>query len=80
MLDKNQTPEEAEKIIRIRAARLAAKPVGEALTDDDNGGIVQLSLSEALIIGLLRQGVRRYFAIFGHGSTDLGEVLRIYHE
>ncbi|MGB7268359.1 MAG: thiamine pyrophosphate-dependent enzyme [Albidovulum sp.] len=80
MLDKNQTPEEAEKIIRIRAARLAAKPVGEALIDDDNGGIVQLSLSEALIIGLLRQGVRRYFAIFGHGSTDLGEVLRIYHE
>ena len=37
-------------------------------------------LSEALVLGLLRQGVRKYFAIFGHGSTDLGNVLRIYEE
>ncbi len=32
------------------------------------------------MLGLLRQGVRKYLAIFGHGSTDLGEVLRIYEE
>ena len=37
-------------------------------------------LSEALVLGLLKQGVRKYFAIFGHGSTDLGNVLRIYEE
>ncbi|MGC1623741.1 MAG: thiamine pyrophosphate-dependent enzyme, partial [Pseudolabrys sp.] len=30
--------------------------------------------------GLLKQGVRKYFAIFGHGSTDLGNILRIYEE
>ena len=36
-----------------------------------------LTLSEALIVGLLKQGVTQYYAIFGHGSTDLGEVLRI---
>ena len=32
------------------------------------------------MLGLLKQGVRKYFAIFGHGSTDLGDVLRIYEE
>ena len=39
---------------------------------------VSVSLSEALVLGLLRQGVSKYLAIFGHGSTDLGEVLRVY--
>ena len=39
---------------------------------------VSVSLSEGLVLGLLRQGVRKYLAIFGHGSTDLGEVLRVY--
>src|SRR6185437_8537998 len=42
--------------------------------------LVETSLSEALVLGLLKQGVRKYFAIFGHGSTDLGNVLRIYEE
>ncbi|MGC1427870.1 MAG: thiamine pyrophosphate-dependent enzyme [Albidovulum sp.] len=79
MLDKNQKPDHAELDIRARAIRLAVTSVDEALADGQNGG-VELTLSEALIIGLLKQGVRRYFAIFGHGSTDLGEVLRIYHE
>ena len=40
----------------------------------------QTSLSEGLVLGLLKQGVRKYLAIFGHGSTDLGEVLRVYEE
>lgn len=39
---------------------------------------LSLTLSEALVLGLLKQGVSKYLAIFGHGSTDLGEVLRIY--
>ena len=39
---------------------------------------ITLTLSEALILGLMRQGVTKYFAIFGHGSTDLAEALRIY--
>ncbi|MDP1533369.1 MAG: thiamine pyrophosphate-binding protein, partial [Rubrivivax sp.] len=41
---------------------------------------VDVTLSEALVLGLLRQGVRKYLAIFGHGCTDLGEVLRVYTE
>ena len=39
-----------------------------------------VSLSEGLVLGLLKQGVRKYLAIFGHGSTDLAEVLRVYTE
>ncbi len=39
-----------------------------------------VTLSEALVLGLLRQGVSKYFAIFGHGSTDLAEVLRVYEQ
>ncbi|WP_287187793.1 thiamine pyrophosphate-binding protein [Rhodovulum sp.] len=39
-----------------------------------------LTLSEGLVLGLLRQGVRTFFAIFGHGSTDLVNVLRVYAE
>jgi 3D-(3,5/4)-trihydroxycyclohexane-1,2-dione acylhydrolase (decyclizing) len=39
---------------------------------------LSLTLSEALVLGLLKQGVCKYLAIFGHGSTDLGEVLRVY--
>ena len=42
--------------------------------------LVECTLSEALVLGLLKQGVSKYFAIFGHGSTDLGEVLRVYEE
>jgi 3D-(3,5/4)-trihydroxycyclohexane-1,2-dione acylhydrolase (decyclizing) len=42
--------------------------------------LIDATLSEALVLGLLRQGVSKYLAIFGHGSTDLGEVLRIYEE
>ena len=37
-----------------------------------------LPLAEALVLGLMRQGVTKYLAIFGHGSTALGEVLRVY--
>src|SRR5262245_42118178 len=40
--------------------------------------IVEVTLSEALVLGLLKQGLRKYFAIFGHGSTHLGNVLRVY--
>jgi len=41
---------------------------------------VDVTLSEALVLGLLKLGVTRYVGIFGHGSTDVGEVLRLYQE
>jgi 3D-(3,5/4)-trihydroxycyclohexane-1,2-dione acylhydrolase (decyclizing) len=39
---------------------------------------VDTTLAEGLVLGLLKQGVRKYLAVFGHGSTDLAEVLRVY--
>ncbi|MFL6673161.1 MAG: thiamine pyrophosphate-binding protein, partial [Massilia sp.] len=41
---------------------------------------VNVTLAEGLVLGLLKQGVTKYLAIFGHGSTHLGEVLRQYDE
>jgi 3D-(3,5/4)-trihydroxycyclohexane-1,2-dione acylhydrolase (decyclizing) len=35
---------------------------------------------EAIVLGLLRQGVRTYVCVLGHGSTELGEVLRVYQQ
>lgn len=80
MPDKTRTAGAGGQQMRSRALRLARMGVDEALAVDASGRVIETSLSEALVIGLLKQGVRRYFAIFGHGSTDLGEVLRIYHE
>ncbi|MDD9983084.1 MAG: thiamine pyrophosphate-binding protein, partial [Gammaproteobacteria bacterium] len=44
------------------------------------GEPIALPLAEALVLGLMRQGVRKYLAIFGHGSTAIGEVLRVYQD
>jgi 3D-(3,5/4)-trihydroxycyclohexane-1,2-dione acylhydrolase (decyclizing) len=66
--------------VRKRARAIAkAGGVEQALTKG-LPKLVECTLSEALVLGLLKQGVRKYFAIFGHGSTDLGNVLRIYEE
>jgi 3D-(3,5/4)-trihydroxycyclohexane-1,2-dione acylhydrolase (decyclizing) len=39
-----------------------------------------VTLSEALVLGLINQGVRKYIAVFGHGSTDIGQVLAVYEK
>lgn len=39
-----------------------------------------LSVSEAIVLGLYNQGVRKYVGIFGHGTTDIAEALRVYEE
>ena len=49
-----------------------------ALLRNELPGRLDLTLSEALIIGLLRLGVNNYFCVLGHGSTEIGEILRIY--
>ena len=80
MLDKAPEPEQLEVEIRARAEKIAASGGVEALASSDNGGVLDLTLSEALVVAMLKQEVTQFYAIFGHGSTDLGEVLRIYHE
>ena len=60
------------------AAIAAAGGLAEALRSGGLPPLVTVSLAEALILGLLKQGVRKYLAVFGHGNTALGEVLRHY--
>jgi 3D-(3,5/4)-trihydroxycyclohexane-1,2-dione acylhydrolase (decyclizing) len=48
------------------------------LAAEGEGPTVTLPQVEALVLGLMRQGVTKYLAVFGHGSTALADVLRIY--
>jgi 3D-(3,5/4)-trihydroxycyclohexane-1,2-dione acylhydrolase (decyclizing) len=75
-----RTPSAASDI--EERARIVARHGGieQALAAGALPKLVRASLSEALVLGLLKQGVTKYLAIFGHGSTDLGEALRIYEE
>lgn len=56
-----------------RAGSIAAARAAGAL-----GTCVDVTLSEAVVLGLLAQGVADYVTVLGHGTTDLGEVLRVY--
>ncbi len=69
--EKNEIEIRARAIVEFGSVRNAI----------ERGALPQyqrLSLVEALVIGLLNQGVRKYLGVFGHGSTALGEVLSCY--
>jgi len=74
------TRSDSESAVRERARAVAKAGGIEQALAKGLPKLIECSLSEALVLGLLKQGVRKYFAIFGHGSTDLGNVLRIYEE
>jgi 3D-(3,5/4)-trihydroxycyclohexane-1,2-dione acylhydrolase (decyclizing) len=80
-MSASQRPSQIE-LTRQRAARAEAiANAGDLTAARERGALprhVDLTLSEALVLGLLKQGVRTYLAVFGHGSTEVGEVLRIY--
>lgn len=67
---------------RLQRARAIAQAGGMAQAR--SSGLlpprVDLSVSEALVMGLLLQGVNTFVTVFGHGSTEIGEILRLYHE
>ena len=54
--------------------------VDAAISKGDLPGSINTTVSEALILGLLLQGVKKFIVVFGHGSTEIGEVLRVYQE
>jgi 3D-(3,5/4)-trihydroxycyclohexane-1,2-dione acylhydrolase (decyclizing) len=74
------TRSDSESAVRERARAVAKAGGIEQALAKGLPKLIECSLSEALVLGLFKQGVRKYFAIFGHGSTDLGNVLRIYGE
>src|SRR4051812_34204038 len=79
MLDPHKVDRRSEARVRARAIAQAGG-LDQALASGSVPKLIDCTLSEALVLGLLKQGVKKYFAIFGHGSTDLGDVLRVYEE
>ena len=79
MLDSKTADPRAEARLRARAIA-GADGLEQAVAKGSVPKLIECTLSEALVLGLLKQGVRKYFAIFGHGSTDLGDVLRVYED
>jgi 3D-(3,5/4)-trihydroxycyclohexane-1,2-dione acylhydrolase (decyclizing) len=71
------TTNEAAVRQRARSIRQAGT-LNKALADGALEKSAEVSLSEALVLGLLKQGVTTFFAIFGHGSTDIANILAIY--
>ncbi|MGD0725377.1 MAG: thiamine pyrophosphate-dependent enzyme [Spirochaetia bacterium] len=69
---------------KARAARAAliaeAGGLQSALSTSKLAPFQDVTLSEALVLGLLKQEVRKFIGVFGHGTTDLGEALRVYEE
>ena len=78
MLDPKKA--DSSDATRERARAIARAGGVEAALAKGLPRLAECTLSEALVLGLLKQGVRKYLAILGHGSTDLGNVLRIYEE
>jgi 3D-(3,5/4)-trihydroxycyclohexane-1,2-dione acylhydrolase (decyclizing) len=68
--------------VEARTARArgiaAAGGIEQALASGVLPRYVDVTLSEAIVLGLLRQNVRQFVGIFGHGTTEIGEVLRVY--
>jgi len=62
-----------------RAKAIAdAGGVAEALAAGTLPQRADMTLSEAIVMGLLLQEVRTFLCVLGHGSTEIGEILRIY--
>jgi len=81
--EKMSSNEYAKRVeARLQRAKTIAEHGGldEALAAGALSSKADLTLSEALVLGLLRQGVRRYLGVFGHGSTEIAEVLRVYEQ
>ncbi|MBV8797463.1 MAG: thiamine pyrophosphate-binding protein [Hyphomicrobiales bacterium] len=70
-----------EQAVRARARAIsAARGLAQALRDGALDPRIDVTVSEGVVLGLLKQGVRKFFGVLGHGNTDIGEILRIYAE
>ena len=69
----------ADRLGRARAIA-ATGDISAALDSGTLAARLDVTTVEALVLGLLLQDVRCYLTVLGHGSTDLGEVLRVYEQ
>ena len=78
------TPGMQVQVTRARAARAEAIASAGGIEAAVSSGVlpeyIDTTLSEAIVLGLLRQGVGVFLTVFGHGSTEIGEVLRVYQQ
>ncbi len=78
------TFQKREKLVHVRKERasIIAKAGGilQARASGVLPKVIDTSVSEALILGLILQGVKTFVGVFGHGTTEIGEILRIYQE
>ena len=68
-----------ERMIRAQAIARAGG-IELALVSGALPQRIDTTVSELIVLGLLRQNVRNYIGVFGHGSTEVGEVLRVYQQ
>ncbi|MBU2513432.1 thiamine pyrophosphate-binding protein [bacterium] len=66
-----------ERMTRARLIRDAGG-LNSAIESGSLAQYIDLSLSEAIVLGLIQQDVKNFVGIFGHGSTEVAEVLRVY--
>jgi 3D-(3,5/4)-trihydroxycyclohexane-1,2-dione acylhydrolase (decyclizing) len=71
-------PELSDRRAHRASAIAAAGSFEAALSSGSLPKIIDTTLSEAIVLGLLRQDVHVFLTVLGHGSTEIGEVLRIY--
>jgi 3D-(3,5/4)-trihydroxycyclohexane-1,2-dione acylhydrolase (decyclizing) len=77
-----ETAQQALTAARTHRAQAIAQAGGmdKAIATGAIPRTIDTTVSEAIVLGLLRQGVRTYCGVLGHGSTEVGEVLRIYQQ
>lgn len=83
MSEREAGTESSRRVVqRVERAKAiaAAGGIRKAIAEGTLPRRVDITLSEALVLGLMQQDVRTFLCVLGHGSTDLGEVLRIYEE
>lgn len=71
-----------EDIARARHARAQAITDSGSIEEALGWGAlprrIDTTQSEVIVLGLLRQQVRTFLCVLGHGSTEIAEALRIY--
>ena len=70
----------SQERLRRAQAIAAARSIKHALAAGTLPKRIDTTLSEAIVLGLLCQDVRIFLCVLGHGSTEIGEVLRIYQQ
>ena len=69
---RNETRETRARLLAEHVTVRAAVAAGAMEQFQD------ITLAEAIVLGLYNQEVRKYVGILGHGNTDIAEVLRVY--